>query len=292
MLPVCAIAAWLVAGELIGDKPPLAKPKCGDITGVISPVENVRSIQLVSRATGKIHKPAAFDKKTGKFTFKGLVGDAAYDICAETTDGREIQGIDLEFTDARLLRMAARRREQLGLQAERSHELREADAKQLIKYVADLDDFLDIRRVLYIQGHGRRATLLVEAMRSRQFYAKKGDEIIWRIELWYFEYDFGQWQRVANQERLLRRERVSLEKWRKISVEYYPELSVFVSSAGKSKPVKFEIPDKPAPSRGRPAGTEIKLKTKPHILGVTVENKTESKSADELLIVPEEQSVD
>ncbi len=292
-LPICVLAAWLAAGELAEDPPPLPKPQSGDVTGAISPADKVKaeSVRLVSRATGETFKPDSFDAKTGAFAFKALAGDATYDVCIETADGRAIEGIDLEFTDARLLRMAAKRREQLKLPAEQTHDFSEDDAKQLEKYVADLDDFLDIRRPIYIQGHGRRATMLVEGIRRRQFYGQKPDEIIWRIELWYFEFDSGGWQRVANQEHVLRRERMKLDDWRKISVEYYPQLSVYISPEGKSEPVKFEIPDKADPACGRPAGTEPKLDTKPFILGVTAK-KEEPETDDDRLIVPEEQPAD
>ncbi len=296
-LPVCVLAVWLVAAELTEDPPPLPKPKSGDITGVIAPAEMLENVQLISRATGETFKPAELDTLTGEFAFKDLVGDATYDICIETTNGGAIEGIDLEFTDARLLRMAAVRREQLGLPAERTHDFSEADAEQLVKYVADVDDFLDIRRPIYIQGHGRRATMLVEGIRRRQYHAQKPDEIIWRIELWYFEFNAGGWQRVANQNRVLRRERTKLDDWRKISVEYYPQLSVFVSAEGKSEPVKFKIPDKADPARGRPAGTDPKLNTKPFILGVTAKTATtaedgEPETDDDQLIVPQEQPAD
>ena len=88
------------------------------------------------------------------------------------------------------------------------------------------------------------------------------------MELWYFDYKFGGWEKLANQEKVLRRERITPQQWRKISVSYYPQLSVFVEPTGYAKPVRFRIPGKPDPSHGRPADTETQLKTETHILGL------------------------
>ncbi len=138
----------------------------------------------------------------------------------------------------------------------------------IIRYVQELKDFMDVRRPLYVAGHGRRATLLVETMRTREFHQSDGN-IVWRMELWYFEYRYGGWARVDNQNRLLRRLRVEADEWGQIAVEYWPSLSVFIDADGTSQAVTFEIPAETDPSRGRPAGSEPQLDTVPHVLGIT-----------------------
>ena len=107
--------------------------------------------------------------------------------------------------------------------------------------------------------------MLVELMRTKEFYSSAG-KIIWRVELWYFEYNHGGWERMANQERVLRRERIDPAQWKKIDLEFYPQLTARVEADGSSKPVEFKIPEKPDPSCGRPANTAPELKTDPHIL--------------------------
>ena len=59
-------------------------------------------------------------------------------------------------------------------------------------------------------------------------------------------------------------------EWKKIHLEYYPELSAYITPEGKCEPVAFKIPAKPDITRGRPANTEPKQKTKPHVLGLDV----------------------
>lgn len=226
------------------------------------------ALRAVSRVTGKTYRPATFDAATGRFVFEKLPPDARYDICFSGPGGREIEGIDLDFVDSRLLRLAAERRKQLGLPAERRHSFSQRDVGELMRYVKEMNDFMDDRRVLYIRGHGRRATLLVELMRTRGFHAAKSRELVWRMELWYFVNEFGGWDRLANQERVLRRVRTGVERWRTISLEYYPQLSVRISPDGKSRVVEFRVPPVADASRGRAAGTPAKIKTPPHVLGL------------------------
>ena len=264
---LCAAAAG-PAGVEIAEDPPLAtQPRSGSVSGRIAPAGKVSRLYAVSRVTGKRYAPARFDRKTGEFRFEKLPGDATYDVGIVTQGGARIEGIDLSWFEARLLRLAGLRRRQLELPAPRAHEFSDADVKELLAYVKDLKDFTDVRRVLVLRGRGSRAVMLVEAMRTRDFYAKKGDQLIWRTELWYFRYRYGGWERLANVERVLERHRIPAGKWRQITLVYYPELSVYVDESGRAKPLSFEIPGKLDPARGRIAGTEPKQSTKPIVVG-------------------------
>lgn len=260
--------------QLQDDPPIMTKPKSGAIIGQITPAEKIQNVRAVSRVSGKIFLPKKFDKKTGRFEFKNMPGRAAYDICIVATDGREFEGIDLEFTGARLERLAELRRAELGLPAGKTTaKFSTADVRAIQEFVANWQDFLDTRRILYIHGQENRATVLIELMRTREFHkSSKGGEdaeqIIWRIELWYMQKQGGGWEKLPNVEKLLRRERTQPSQWQKISVEYYPQLTARLSEAGVSDPILFKIPTNPDPTRGRPAHTKINLKTKPHIQGI------------------------
>ncbi|MCD4826121.1 MAG: hypothetical protein K8S55_16135 [Phycisphaerae bacterium] len=269
------VAALLSCGGVkLKDDPPVAKPpKAGRLTGTISPANAVKTLTAVSRVTGKKYQPHSFDKKTGRFAFGKLPGDATYDICISTTDSRNIEGINLNFVDSRMLRLLAIRRKQLGLPAKKTQKpFTQADADAITKLIiaGGKKDFMDYRRVLYIRGKGPRATVLLELMRTTGFHKSRMDDqksdIVWRVELWYFARRGGGWERLANVERILRRVRTKPHEWQAISVEYYPALSSYVDADGKSKPVNFKISPKPDATRGRPANTKIKLSTKPHII--------------------------
>jgi|GEM_PF-358342 len=266
------------AVKLVEDPPPVKPPKSGGIEGKISSKIPIVSLHAVSRVTKKKYQPYSFSKKTGSFTFTRLPGDATYDLCLRLTGGREIEGIDLNFVDARLLKLAARRRKQLGLPPERDRKFSRADSDALLAYARDMEDFMEDRRVIYIQGRGRRATMLIELMRLRKFVAASGaarpGKIIWRVELWYFLEQRGGWERMANQERMLRRIEDTPENWSQTHIEYYPNLSVYVGADGRSEPVDFKVPVKPDPARGRIARTDPKMKTRPCILGLGIEATT------------------
>jgi phage shock protein E len=275
-----ALAATLCCGavKLVDDPPPVKPPKPGKIAGRISSKTPIVSLHAVSRVTKKKYQPDAFSVKTGSFAFSELPGDAAYDLCLRLEDAREIEGIDLAFVDSRLLKLAAERRKQLGLPPDRDKEFTQADADKVLAYARDMEDFMEDRRVLYIKGHGRRATMLIEQMRLRKFVAASGaarpGKIIWRVELWYFLEQRGGWERIANQERMLRRIEDTPANWSKTHIEYYPKLSVRIDSSGKAPAVNFTVPDKSDPTRGRPAGSDPKMKTKPYILGLDAKPTT------------------
>lgn len=266
-LVLCTMGLRASAGELQEDPPPATQPKPGQITGTVSSANKVKTLSAVSRLTGKTFSAASFDRDSGKFVFKDLPGAARYDLCLLLQDGRRIEGIDLDFVDARMQALAAKRRKELGLPPEEPHSFAKQDVKALTEFVAKLEDFMEIRRPLYIQGHGPQATMLVELMRAREFYASAG-KIVWRVELWYFEYRHGGWERLANQERVLVRERIDPDAWKKISLEYFPDLSVAIDEAGASKSIEFKIPDKADPTRGRPADSKPEQDTQPHVIGL------------------------
>lgn len=252
------------------DPPLVRRPEPGQVTGTIEPGGKVVQIRAISRVTGKQYAPSAFDRQTGRFAFEALPGAAAYDLCIETRDGRRIEGIDLRFVDQRLLDLAEKRRKQLDMPPPPGHTFTREDAETVAAFVAKQEDFMDWGRALYVRGHGRYATALVELMRTRAFHAGVG-QVIWRVELWYFEYQGGGWERLNNQERVLRRERLGPAAWKKIHVEYTPDLSVHVDRAGASKPVRFRIPEAPDPATARPAGTKPRLPARPKLLGIQEE---------------------
>jgi len=282
-----AAAIASLAVEIREDPPLASRPSSGSVAGRITPPAKVASVHAVSRVTGKRYAPEKFDRKTGKLRFDKLPGDATYDVTIVTPDGARIEGIDLSWHEPRLLRLAEIRRKQLKLPAPPKHEFSAGDAAELIRYVRDLKDFADVRRVLYLRGDGPQATMLVEVMRIRDFYAKKADQLIWRTELWYFKYAYGGWERVANVERVLERHRIPAAKWRKITLVYYPELSVHVDENGRARPVNFQIPAKLDPARGRIAGTEPVQKTKPAIF---IEGKKQAQPPPKPLTRPARKS--
>jgi len=281
----CVSAAEAAAPATLTEDPPTAKAaKAGALGGTIGNAGQVATLTAVSRVTGRRYTPKTFDRKSGRFRFEGLPGDATYDVCITTRDPRRvekiaprrvekiaprrIEGIDLSWVEARMLRLAAKRRKDLGVPAPAEHTFTRADADELVKFVAEREDFSDVNRPLYIRGEAGRAVMLVERIRSRQFHAAKSGEMIWRTDLWYFTYDAGGWQLVGNTERLVERRRLLPDAWRRFTLVYEAALSGYVDENGKSKPIAYTLAEPPDPAKGRIAGRPLKEAAKPVILGL------------------------
>ena len=263
--------------KLDDDPPAVAAPKSGSVSGRIVNPDKVAELSAVSRVTGQTYKPKTWDKPSGRFSFDALPGDARYDVIIKTADGRELEGIDLDFADLRMVRLANQRRKELGLPPERNEPFDIEDVTAIASWIAKLKDFMEIRRPLYIHGNGRRCTVLLELMRTREHYSGDG-RYVWRVELWYFENQFGGWEKVPNQERVLRRQRIAPAEWSKIHLEYFPELSACVEPNGYCRQIEFTIPPKGDLSRGRLPNTEPEVKTTPHLSGL---DKEAEKDADQ-----------
>ncbi|MCY2952297.1 MAG: hypothetical protein NTU53_10010 [Planctomycetota bacterium] len=61
--------------------------------------------------------------------------------------------------------------------------------------------------MLLLAGNHDRVVILAELIRDTDFHSAVGNEIIWRIELWYFKNQHGGWERVTQSNKVLRRER-------------------------------------------------------------------------------------
>lgn len=80
------------------------------------------------------------------------------------------------------------------------------DDRKSIEEILTVPSFYNKSRLLYLQGDAQRAVGLVELVRDTDFYAGKG-QVVWRVELWYFEFENGGWAKVSQQNKLLDRQR-------------------------------------------------------------------------------------
>lgn len=250
--------------------PPLAGPP-GDANLLVrlSPAKSIDRVWAVSRVTGAEYTPdPASDPNAGRYLFKGMPAAAAYDVCLTTTDGRRLEGADLRFTDQRLLALADARRKQLGLPPEAAHTFTRSDANAIVAYLDGLKDFMDGRRALRIQGHGRRATVLLEAIRASDFHARRNREVIWRVELWYFEYLYGGWDQLAETNRVLHRKRLPGKAFGKLCITFHPGLSACIPAEADSQELRFALPKTADPNAGRVPGEPVKLISRPVVTGL------------------------
>jgi hypothetical protein len=126
--------------------------------------------------------------------FSNLQSDTPYDLAIELTDGRLLCGADMSWCDPT---PADPQAEPLG----------DDDKQQIDAIVTQILGFADKPKLAMLVGSHDRAVGLVDLTRTKGFHSDKGGEVIWREEVWFFKWENGGWERVADQSRLLRRER-------------------------------------------------------------------------------------
>jgi len=198
------------------------------ITGTIKTNGKVLRVAAVDREWADVLKTSRKDVKAGgeSFVYEGKVDGAtfhvegilpgrSYDLIVWTEDaGKRTrwEGVCMDY-----------HREILPDEA-----VREEDKKWLENYVKEMPEFWDKKRVLHMAADHKHATLLVELMRTREFHSDKGGEVIYRIELRYFENLFGGWAPDNNTEKVLARVRGKADVFEK-NWQFLPELGGVVA---------------------------------------------------------------
>ncbi len=258
----------------------------GRITGTAAPVEKVESIVAVPRfldvvcpsckrrfvargnvpggsiqckACGKkmpvpVYE-ARLNRETRQFTITGLPVGQRYDLIVETTVGR-MEGIDLSPLESELERLRRRRARA------NPREFSKDDRKSIVELITKVRQFENFVRALYVKGHGEKATALVEKARLQddktgKFHSEKGNEAIWRVELWHFRKWFGGWERVSNVETVLYRKRMPRAQYDAMNWVFVDDLGgIEVNESGASRPVNVDVPRGLDPNLGRTAQTK------------------------------------
>jgi hypothetical protein len=161
--------------------------------------------------------------------FGNLLPDTKYDLSLTLPDGSVLRGVD----------MAWYLPEKPGAKFDPLDDDDRAEIKELFDAV---QGFENKRNLLLVQGNHDHATVLGEMIRDTEFHSSAGGEIIWRIELWYYKNQHGGWEKVAQQNQVLYRERfkttaaydafVKKFRWR-------PDLGGL--TVGKDQTVKIEV---------------------------------------------------
>lgn len=148
--------------------------------------------------------------------FSGLSEDSIYEVRIKLGDGRVLQGVDLSWHSDEPA-------------PEDAGPLDDDDGKQIQTLVESIRGFENRRDMLRLAGSHDRAVALVQLIRDQPFHGDKAGEVIWRVELWYFMNQHGGWEKVSQQDRVLRRERLkSSTELRQVvdSLVWLPELAM------------------------------------------------------------------
>ena len=127
-------------------------------------------------------------------TFPDVLPRTAYDVKLTLTDGMILQGVDLGWYDMEPAKPDA-------------GDLDDDDKQQINAILTQVTSFYNKNEMLFLQGDHDRAVGLVELVRDKAFNSDTGDEVIWHVELWYFKNQHGGWEKVQQENKILRRER-------------------------------------------------------------------------------------
>ena len=186
-----------------------SQPDLGRINGTIAPAARVQSIRCLDRA-GRLSFDVHWRGATGRFDVANLALGLRYDLEVTTTDGVTFIGVDLSFEEeqlARLARLARQTDEPNPSPTTAPAEIADEDRAGIERIVTQVEVFENERKILALAGDHARATALVELRRTTPFHSGKAGEQIRRVDLWYFKYQHGGWEKVANAEKVLSRTR-------------------------------------------------------------------------------------
>jgi len=188
----------------------------GRIEGTVGPANLVKQVRVVERSRG-LSRVAVYDRETCRFVADGLpAGVWAVEI--DTAWGI-VQGVDMRFRPAELDKAVPAKPR--GADPPKPPPLDDEDRAEITRHITGPERFMTARPMIF-RGDGRRATVLVSLLRDTAFHGRKGDEIIWRLETWYYEDAWGHWERLGGT--VIFRERVSLAAFGKRKRQFEPSL--------------------------------------------------------------------
>lgn len=199
-----------------------------------------------------INATASAQKETvsGKITADGIHFDnlkpaTSYDITLESSDGHIEQGVDTSWYDDES-------------PDPKTAAMDDDDRQQIQSILKDIKSFYDRTEAVAIWGDHDRAVVLVQRIRESRFHSAKDGEAIWRVELWYLRNEAGGWAKIAQQDRVLVRERFesSAKMNQEIAkIRWRPELGGVKVEKDQTKSITLE-PVSGASSRPSPAPAE------------------------------------
>ena len=267
-MSLCALALLAVGTAQAGT---------GQIRGVIKPPGKALKVGVVERIPADIMKLndkthwGRLDRAKGEYIVDNLA-PREYDLVIETPEGR-IEGVKLHVRGEE---KQATYNLNLGtgeLQVERfdlSPYIEEGEilppekrdklirTKLRINKLLDrvtktlkVARFMDTNRPLYVHGTRERAAILMELSRKTTFYAEKGDQVIWRVESWPFEWKYTVWHKPRKGLRVWQRLRISAGEFAKMGYVYDPALGGIEVKAGETTTLDVTLPDKLPASLGK-----------------------------------------
>jgi hypothetical protein len=214
--------------------PLVAAADTGSIVGTFDKPETVKAVSAILRDDPPVTYPGKLDPKTGQFSVNGLPLDKGYDLLIDLTTGARLEGVNLrvkptDFKDG-------------------DPPLIKADEDKLKEITKGLSKFEDVHEFLAVGGNAQHAAVVVNKLRTKPFYESKPGEVVWRLEVWFFEREELDDPWVKEQDTLFvihYRERLPKAEYDKKAIALDPKLGGLRPTAKDAKidVGKVELPD-------------------------------------------------
>ena len=269
---IAALVAFFAAAPAFG----------GQVEVVLSNAEKVKEVKLIQRLPNDVMKinQKVIDAKPadekGHFIVEDLPA-GIYDIYIGT-ESHKIEGVNLDAgasADEPVFhwwlpgnRLAAERYDpnsafEEGVEVTEEERIEAIRKKfrldallQCFESLAKVKRFENFFRVVYAAGTAQSVKALVELRRDGGYYGEKGDEVVWRSEVWTFTWANGAWVAQNRGAKVLQRLRVQRSQFDEFETLYDPALGgIRVEAEGKTT-VQYTLPalldDKMGKARKQP----------------------------------------
>ncbi|MFO8011793.1 MAG: hypothetical protein R6X20_00670 [Phycisphaerae bacterium] len=241
------------AGETVAEHT-FEEPPAGvrAVRGRFTPPDRVKEAYLVERRLN-LRVPVPVDPETGRFEVTGLAM-GTYCFVVRTPWGR-LEGVDLtpRLSPYDALIPPRYRTEAIGLPARGA--FTEEDREAVRRIIHKVKRYENKVTDLVIRADAGTAVALVELLMDAPFHGRKGDEVTWRIEKWYYDKLYDAWNTFRT--RCLYRVRASRAEWRSWGWQFEPQLGGLDITYGMKGPVEVEyaIPAEPTRAKGLAGST-------------------------------------
>jgi hypothetical protein len=214
--------------------PLVAIADAGTIIGTVEKPDAVKAVAAVLRDDPPVTYPGKLDPKSGQFAVPGLPLDKNYDLTIDLASGARLEGVNLKVkpTDFK----------------DGDPPLIKADEAKLKEITKGLSKFEDVHEFLAVGGNAQHAAVVVNKLRTKPFYESKPGEVVWRLEVWFFEREELDDAWVKEQDTLFvihYRERLPKADYDKKAITLDPRLGGLKPTAKDAKidVGKIELPD-------------------------------------------------
>ena len=204
----------------------------GSITGAIPAGKKLTKATAIDRQSSKSY-PGKIDEAKSQFVIEGLP-PGTYDCILDFGDAR-LEGVNFQVPAS---------------DYEEEQPLTPEDVAVIKAKVLSMNKFEDQIEIMAIQGNIQHAVILLNKLRTKEFYAAKPGEIIWRAELWHFERPEETWLKVQDEMFIVMyRERIQRSEYDKKSVTFDPQYGGLEITEGKTR-IELGKIDPPVEKRG------------------------------------------